>query len=288
MEKLQQALTRARAERERTEDVTGQSPGSGLRTPEVDPQPGAAPRPSGPDALWADLKSVALSPRQLTRNRVVSHDHGPDAASFDILRTKMILQMRKHGWRRLAITSPTAACGKSTITANMALGLSRQSDIRAIALELDLRRPALSRLLEITPPRDISRVLSGEVTFGEQALRVRSNVALSLASRPSLDPTRYLLSQSTEEKLLEIEAHYQPDIMIFDTPPVMLSDDTRAFLGKVDCAMIVARAEKTTMNQIDACEREIAEHTNVLGVVLNQARHVDRDSGYGYGYGYGT
>ena len=55
----------------------------------------------------------------------------------------------------------------------------------------------------------------------------------------------------------------------------------------VDCALLIARAEVTTVAQIDACEREIAEQTNVLGVVLNQYRHEDDTTGYGYGYGYG-
>ena len=273
MEKLQKALTKARAERESYQ--------SAVVHDESLPE-----GPSAVDDLWAELKPVDMSQRTLVRNRVVSHDQNRETGAFDILRTKVILQMRKNGWKRLAITSPTAACGKSTITCNLAMGLSRQADLRAIVLEMDLRRPSIANMLQLKPAGDISQVLSGSLGFAEQALRVRDNVALSLAAHSSPDPTRYMLSQATEDKLAELEELYQPDLMIVDTPPVMLSDDTRAFLGKVDCAMIVARAEKTTINQIDTCEREIAEHTNVLGVVLNQARFVDPDTGYGYGYGY--
>ena len=280
MEKLQEALQKARAERVQSEQV--RSPHVARGGTAAAAKAAAVPEGNPVDALWADLKPVALSVKQLTRNRIVSHDHNRESAPFDILRTKIVLLMRKNGWRRLAITSPTEACGKSTLTANMALGLSRQTDIRAIALEFDLRRPALSALLEAKPPNDITRVLSGEVDFGDQAMRVRSNVALSLASRSSPDPTRYLMSHSTEDRLQQIETQYRPDFMIFDTPPVLMSDDTRAFLSKVDCAMIVARAEKTTISQIDNAEREIAEHTNVLGVVLNQAHHVEQGMGYGY------
>jgi hypothetical protein len=39
-------------------------------------------------------------------------------------------------------------------------------------------------------------------------------------------------------------------------------------------------ADVTTVAQIDTCEREIAEHTNMLGVVLNQCRDPDDDYGY--------
>ncbi len=57
--------------------------------------------------------------------------------------------------------------------------------------------------------------------------------------------------------------------MIFDMPSILVSDNTRAFLSNVDCAVIIARANNTRYGHFDACEREIAEYTNVLGVVLN-------------------
>jgi protein-tyrosine kinase len=68
--------------------------------------------------------------------------------------------------------------------------------------------------------------------------------------------------------------------MIFDLPPLLVGDDTRSVLKDVDCALLVARSDVTTVAQIDTCEREIAEHTNMLGVVLNQCRDPDDDFGY--------
>lgn len=271
MERLQKALEQARADR-----------GEGATKP-----PTAAPaRLSMPDA-WAALQDVEPNLDYLTRNRVVTHANSREATPFDILRTKIVLQMRKHGWRRLVITSATPTCGKSTIAANLAFGLSRQSDIRAVLLEIDLRNPSLRKILGMDPPRDVSRVLTGEISFAEQAIRLGDHVALCLAKRGTLDPTRVLFSQQAESVLAGIEADYEPDIVIFDTAPVLVSDDTRAFLSQVDCALIVACAERTTIAQIDTCEREIAEQTNVLGVVLNQTRFHDSSGGYEYGYGYG-
>lgn len=281
MEKLRSALDQARSERAQSaQKKTGKDLGG---------------RPSGAtqvaddiQRLWAALPEGAPDPAHLTRNRVVTHSYSREATVFDILRTKMVLQMRKNGWRKLAITSATPTCGKTTVTCNMAMGLSRQNELRAVVMDLDLRNPSMSQMLGLTPSRDVTRVLDGEIPFEEQALRIRESVAVSLAKSRAMDPTRFLLGQTTDEALARIEAEYAPDLMIFDTAPVMVSDDTRAFLGKVDCAMIVACAERTTVKQIDTCEREIAEQTNVLGVVLNQTRFMDRDeSGYGYGYGYG-
>lgn len=275
MEKLQQALHKARQERNATTAARSGTARDGLREAAADGE------------AWLSIQPVTLEPEHLVRNRVVSLDNGRDSSAFDILRTKLVLQMKKHGWRRIAVTSPTPVCGKSTVVCNLALGLSRQSDIRTVVLELDLRKPSISEMLGVRPTEDIVRMLSGEVPFQEQALRIRDNTAISIARNATNDPTRYFLSEKLEARLAEIEAAYAPDMMVFDVPPLLAGDDTRALLRHVDCALLIARAEVTTVAQIDACEREIAEQTNVLGVVLNQYRHEDDTTGYGYGYGYG-
>jgi protein-tyrosine kinase len=69
-------------------------------------------------------------------------------------------------------------------------------------------------------------------------------------------------------------------MMIFDLPPLLVGDDTRSMLKDVDCALLVVQSGFTTVSQIDTCEREIAEHTNMLGIVLNQCHDPDDDFGY--------
>ncbi|TFL17124.1 tyrosine-protein kinase family protein [Jannaschia formosa] len=277
MEKLSQALEKARAIRE------GQSPG---RAPDRVPPRAGAPRRGGAavDAAWAALREIVPDPAVLIRNRVVTLDPGHEATPFDILRTKALLQMRRNGWRRLAITSPGPACGKTTTSLNLSLSLARQSELRSMLLEMDLRRPAMSKILGHRPEADIGDMLTGALPFAEQALRVRDNLAISMSARPHRDPARYMLSAETAQTLDALEAAYQPDLVVFDLPPLLVSDDARAFLGKVDCALMVVRAEQSSMAQIDACEREISEHTNVLGMVLSHAKFADAEGYYDYDY----
>jgi len=269
MEKLQEAIEKARASRQaatvlETEMAMGKKPKGGV------------------DEAWAALAAYEPNERKLIRNRIVTYNASQNATAFDIMRTKVILQMRKNNWKRLAITAPNAACGKTTLACNIALGLSRQSDIRAHLFEFDLRRPNMARMLNYRPKNDIRSVLTGNTDFADQAVRVRDNVAISIARQPTSDPTKYMLSQKTEDCLLRLEQQYATDIVIFDMPPLLVSDDARAFLSKVDCVMLVARAEKTTVHEIDVCEREIADQSNMLGVVLNQCRFADGSAGYGY------
>lgn len=271
MEKLQKALQKARDQR-------------GIAEANTDPLRSARKGPkqaSSRDALWAALPPLELDRTRLDKNLLVSLDADSRAAPFDVLRTKIQLLMGKNNWTRMAVTSPTTACGKTTTACNLALGFTRQTDLRVILIELDLRRPRMAEVLGAMPERDITSLLSGEISFAEQALRVRSNLAVAMARGPASDPTSILLRRQTKDVLDAIEKEYEPDLVIFDLPPILNSSDTRAFLKDVDCALMLAKAESTRMSEIDTCEREIAEHTNVLGVVLNQCRYSSTED-YGY------
>ena len=70
--------------------------------------------------------------------------------------------------------------------------------------------------------------------------------------------------------------------MIFDMPPMQAGDDVMAFASRVDCVLLVAAAEETTIKQVDLCERNLATQTNVLGVILNKCRYMGDEDSYGY------
>ena len=225
--------------------------------------------------IWQRLDSFVPPASALRENRVVSDSASAAATPFDILRTKVVLQMRQNGWTRLGITSPMPNSGKTTTACNLALGLGRQKELRTMLFDLDLRDPSIAHFFEHTPKAGVKSVLEGETEFEDQAQRIGENLIVSMADEPYDDPARIMLSEQTVDTLDDIQRSYQPDIMIFDLPSVLVNDDTRAFLKNVDCALIISRANKTKYSQFDVCEREIAEHTNVLGVVLNAYRNAD-------------
>lgn len=260
MERLQEAIDKARAAASTNLPVTGRRAG----------QPVTLWR-SGTDQ-WPQLRAFAPVPAHLERNRILSLKGGPQSAPFDLLRTKAIQTMRANGWRRLAITSATAGCGKSTVALNLGLSLSRQPTTRTILTELDLRAPSLAALLGADPTDDVSAVLDGSLPFADQALCLHGNLAMALCNGRSRPPADLLHRPAAAQHLAEIEARFRPDLMLFDMPPLLQSDDMLAFAGQVDCVLLVAAAEQTTAREIDHCERELARQTNVMGVVLNKCR----------------
>lgn len=270
MERLQAALEKARATR-----------GAPPRQPARSREKSRGEKSSRPE-VWAELPLVDIDQDRLRRNRVVALGGAGEAVAFDLLRTKTLQQMRSHGWKRLAITSPGRACGKTTIAVNLAVSLARQPEISIILLDFDLRRPTVAKLLGARGERDCWQVLTGDAKFEEQAVRISDNVAVSLNFTPARNPAELLGSARTKEAIDAIEATYRPDVMLFDMPPMIGTDDNQAFMRNVDCAMLVAGAESTTGNQIDICERDLAEETNVLGVVLNKCRYMGSEPSYEY------
>lgn len=235
-------------------------------------------------AAWSALPKFIPNDRHLEHNHIVSLGGGAEALPFASMRTRLLYLMRDKGWKRLAITSPGPACGKSTVALNLALSLSRLADVRIILIEADLRRPALARLLGTSMPHQFSEVLAGKAKPEEHMLRIGTNVAIA-TNRFAVSNSAELLQGPLATAVFNwIEADYRPTLIIFDLPPMLVSDDTMASLGLMDCAMIVAGAERTTISEIDHCESELASRTNVVGVVLNKCRHIEKGEAYGYGY----
>ncbi len=276
MERLQQAIEKARAQREKGAGTVAKTTATKTRAKTT--------KASASTQAWQALAPIKITRPKLQKSRIVSVEGGPEAAPFDMLRTKVLHQAATNGWKRVAITSPDSNTGKSVTTGNLAFCLARQPDIKTLVFDFDLRRIGLTKALGQTPGHNMADILEGRVQFRDHALRYGEGVAFGLNNGPVRHSSEILQSKKTAEVLDAIEEEFAPDIMIFDLPPMMATDDNFGFLKYVDCALIVAGAEKTSLDKIDVAERQVAEITNVMGIVLNKCRYFDGAYGYEYGY----
>jgi protein-tyrosine kinase len=264
MERIQSALAKARSTRD----------GKGL-APEKQAKKFAAQA-----EYWLELPEVQLDSAKLVTNRIVAHQSVAEAAAFDMMRTNLLRQMRTNGWTRVAITSPTAGCGKTTVAMNLAFSLARLADVRVLVIELDLRRPSVGQTLGITANLNFAGALAGNEPVQAQLRRWGTNLAIGMTTTPLDSPAELLSAAQTADVIDAIEDRLQPDLILFDTSPLLANGDTIAFLDQVDCALMVAAADQTTGSDIEHCGKEIAKHTQVLGVVLNKCRFVDSSDDY--------
>lgn len=259
-------------------DMPG-SEASALTAPVPQFSPGKLPV-TADTALWQRLRLFNPDTRRLKRARIVTvarHDTAHE--TFDVIRTRLLQTIAREGWRRVAITAPSRGCGKTTMALNLGFSLARRQDVRTVLMDLDLRQPGVGKLLGLKPGASMARVLDGSGTIEENFVRFGETLAIGPTSGAIKNPSELLQNTRADEAMGEVLSRLGPHVLLYDMPPMDAGDDVMAFLGQIDCVLIVAGAEKTTIDEIDRAERELGQQTNVLGVVLNKCRFADQKFG---------
>jgi Mrp family chromosome partitioning ATPase len=242
------------------------------------PLPVAAPEPApeAPVPPWEALARFQPSARRMARQRIVSFaDADPAHSAFDLLRSRILRTLRQNGWRALGITSPGPDCGKTTCALNLAFSFAREPGLRTVLVDLDLRRPGVARLMGLRAAAPMAAVLHGERPVAEAFVRCGEALAISGNAAAVRNSTEVLLDPATARGVAALRAAFEPDVMLYDLPPVSAGDDVSAFLPHLDAVLVVAAAGQTRLDEIDRCEQALAEQTNVVGVVLNKCRYTE-------------
>ena len=286
-ERIQEAISKARAERDAlmAEQDAGraQRPPAGLPDSPADHDTANPAGDGGVDGIataWQALPTLKVNRRRAGRNHLVALVGGTGAAEIDGIRTRLLQHLASRDFCKVAIISPTPGAGKTTLALNLGFSLGRQTEQRTIVADADLRRPQMAKVLGVTTPHCFDRVLDGTATFADSAVRIGANLAFATTQGPVRHSAELLQSRRARTAIDTIQAGYAPTVMLFELPPVLDSDDAMAFLGHMDCALIIAGAERNSTREIDRVERDVASQTTVLGVVLNRCRYMDRADGY--------
>lgn len=307
MELIQAALVKARAQQDIPEGSQRQSPKPNKQAPLSGAKPAGKaklradhksvaaphlassvghelveplPTPS-PDTIWAGLPVGRPDPWRVEHGRLVTVARtDPSHVAFDILRTKIMHVMRENDWTSLMITSPTARCGKTIVSLNLAFSMANQKGCRTALVDLDLRRPQVAEVLGVKSPPSMEQFLKGDASVEDVFSRYGDNLAVAANNRPVQLASELLQSPQAVKSVSAVRQKLAADIVIFDLPPMLANDDVMGFLPNVDCAILVVAAEESTVSEVDLCERELSEKTNLLGTVLNKCRYAPEKYGY--------
>lgn len=189
----------------------------------------------------------------------------------------------------IMITSAVPAEGKTYLATNLAISIAMELDHTVLLVDADVARPSIPVTLGISPDeKGLLDVLQDNSLDLSQVL-LRTNIEkLSILPAGTQHPraTELLASDAMNKLLADMASRYSDRIIIFDSPPLLLTTEARALATHMGQVVLVVKAEstphavvKSAVATLDACP--------VKMVVLNQAvMHMDAH-GYGYGYGYG-
>jgi len=227
---------------------------------------------------WELLRRVPIGVRehQLARSPLVNFFRDdPAAKGFDLLRTRLLHTLRENGWKRVAVAAPTAGCGATFTAVNLALSLARVPHSRTILMDLNHRHPGVADALKMDLLGDMPGFLTGERAMEDHLIRPAETLALGLTGAPDRNAAEILHDSQCATTLADMIDRTNADVVIYDLPPVLEYDDLTAFLPQVDGVLLVSDGTQTTAEHLAACEKMLVGHTQLLGVVLNRARHAD-------------
>jgi protein-tyrosine kinase len=232
----------------------------------------------------AQIQDVRLNAAHLENSRIVAHGaSSQNGRHYDMLRTQVLQAMDKKNWQFLAITSPTAGCGKTVTACNLAMSIARMPDRSVLLVDLDLRKPMIANYLGLGGTGGVLSILEGQGTFSSAILQARlgpSRLLVLPGSVSSSDASEWMASQMMGTLFQAIKREFRSRIVIFDLPPMLLGDDVISILPRMDAALLVAGVGTTSVSDIKECQKHL-QRTPVLRVVVNKATEA---AGSYYGY----
>jgi succinoglycan biosynthesis transport protein ExoP len=206
------------------------------------------------------------------------------AEAYRVLRTNLLFSSPDVAVRVYLFTSASPGEGKTTSVANLAVALA-QNGARVLAVDADLRRPALHAHFGLDKTQGLSDLVIGGCPFTEavQHTQVRGLQILPSGYVPP-NPAELLGSPSMKELVAVLRKRF--DWVLFDAPPLLTMADALVLCSLVDGTVLVARADVTPL---PAIHRAIDHITGVggklTGLLLNRA-DLERHSYY-YSQHYG-
>lgn len=206
------------------------------------------------------------------------------AESFRAIRTAVLLSRADHPPKTMVITSSLPGEGKSTVAVNLALVFA-QRDARVLLIDGDMRKGRLHRFLEIDGSTGLSAVLSGGVKLKDAITALPACPNLTILPCGMRPPNSSELFDSIAMSNLLEEATQMFDLIIIDTPPVLLVTDAVILADKVDVTLIVTRSRVTRRGALQRLVGVLgASGANLVGTVLNGVDMGSPGSYAGYYY----
>lgn len=196
--------------------------------------------------------------------------HNLQLEAFRRLRTNILAVNGERLPQSFLVTSAERGEGKSTILANLAVAIARSGQ-RVVAVDCDLRQPAMHEFFDLPNKRGLTSILTKQVTLdGAIQDSGYQGVKLITSGPLPLNPTELL--GSPQMKTLIKQLYQQFDIVLLDTPALLSVTDAAVLAPIVDnVVLVVARAYTRRGALKNVREQLMSVNAKSIEVVVNRA-----------------
>ena len=251
-------------------------------------RPSSSPADSQSGAIDSRFRSLELNPAYLESTRIVAHGGNDDLHGryFDMMRTQVLQEMDQNDWQFLAITSPTAGCGKSVTACNLAMSISRLAGRSVMLVDLDLQKPRISQYLGLNSKQGVLSLVQNKAALSSVVVEASvggSKLLILPGEVCKRGSAEWMASQAMSTLLQTIKREFRSRIVIFDMPPLLTGDDVISILPQMDAVVLIAGVGSSLTADVKECRKHLV-NTPVVRVVVNRVTDTTDDY-YGYGYG---
>jgi protein-tyrosine kinase len=246
-----------------------------------------------------NLKKIDIDLEQLHRLGMVT----PDAARTSIAEEFRLIKRPllekafgkngatiKHG-NLIMVTSSVPGEGKTFCAVNLAISIAMELDHTVLLVDADVARPSVPRYLQTNPESELSDVglmdvlLDDKLDLVDAILKTNiDKLSLIRAGRSHARATELLASQGMMALLDEISNRYSDRIVIFDSPPLLLTTEAKVLASQMGQIVLVVEAEATTQSKVKEVLRQLKSCQNI-SLVYNKAKTISNGEYYGRYYG---
>jgi protein-tyrosine kinase len=286
MSLIKEALNRARAaqdeERRHLQDSVGHLAGgeNGRATAQVLAGPRRARIKFDREALrgsgvFAPLEDDDLIARQIrdVKRPLIAHAFGKRATPVE-------------NGNLIMVTSALAGEGKTFITFNLARSMAGERDHSVLLVDADVAKPHTTALLGLEDSIGLLDLLDNPGQRLDNAILETEVPGLSVlpAGTPRRHATELLASSRMESLAQSLVSSDRSRIVLFDSPPLLQTSESKALAEYVGQIVFVVCADKTPKGAVAEAMMSLGEGGNrAVNVLLNKAASSAIVTRYGYG-----
>lgn len=215
------------------------------------------------------------------------------AEQFRVLRTKLNFLKKEASCYSILLTSTTSGEGKSFIAANLAQ-LYAYSGKKVLLMELDLRKPKISKMLSLSNEKGFSNFAISNEPPHIYIIPVADTPNLFVFSSGPIppNPAELLMTDKVKNGFADIKKMF--DIIILDTAPIGAVADAQILSDFADVCLFVVRQNVSIKVSMDVLNESIEEERlPSTYIIVNDVKEggtyrYGYGSRYGYGYSYGS
>jgi receptor protein-tyrosine kinase len=183
----------------------------------------------------------------------------------------------------IQVTSALPGEGKSFFAINLAMSIAMEVDHSVLLIDADVLRPTLLHRLGLSAEKGLLDVLrSPELDLADVMLRTNvPKLSLLPAGQAHANATELLASSTIDRLMDELATRYSNRIVIFDSPPLLATPESRVLTTRVGQVVMVVEAQRARKRDVAEAFATVSGCPVVLSV-LNKSADSETVGLYGY------